>query len=258
VLGGSQTQVLSIFELQRYERQMLLEGWGRESQERLKRATVFIAGAGGLGSPVSIYLAAAGVGRIRICDSGAVETSNLNRQILHSDGDVGRRKIDSAVRTLRAVNPHVEITGLDVRIGRDNVANLVSGSDILVDCLDNFDTRYILNEHAAKTGLPFVHAGVHGMAGQLTFIKVPETPCLNCLFPEAPPQETVPVVGAAPGVIGCLEAIEVLKYITGRAGLLKGRLVIWEGDLMRFQELSVEKDPGCPVCGDNARTNGPR
>ncbi len=258
MLGGSQTPFLSFLELQRYERQMTLPGWGREGQEKIKRATVFIAGAGGLGSPVSIYLAAAGVGRIRICDSGAVETSNLNRQILHADRDVGRRKIESAVRTLRSVNPHAEIAGLDVRIARDSVANLVSGSDILVDCLDNFDARYILNEHAAKTGLPFVHAGIYGMAGQLTFIKVHETPCLNCLFPEAPPQETVPVVGAAPGVIGCLEAIEVLKYITGMPGLLKGRLLIWEGDLMRFQELSVEKDPGCPVCGENARTNGSR
>jgi adenylyltransferase/sulfurtransferase len=156
------------------------------------------------------------------------------------------------------VNPHVEITGLDARITRDSAAGLVSGADILVDCLDNFDTRYVLNEHAAKNGIPMVHAGVHGMAGQLTFIAVPETPCLSCLFPEAPPQETVPVVGAAPGVIGCLEAIEVLKFITGRPGLLKGRLLIWEGDLMRFQELHVEKDPGCPVCGDDARTNGSR
>jgi molybdopterin/thiamine biosynthesis adenylyltransferase len=258
LLGGDQTPFLSPIELQRYGRQMILAGWGRESQEKIKRAAVFIAGAGGLGSPVSIYLAAAGVGRIRICDAGAVETSNLNRQILHSDGDVGRRKIESAVRTLRSVNPHVEIEGLDARIGRESVANLVSGSDILVDCLDNFETRYFLNEHAVKTGLPLVHAGVWGMAGQLTFIKAPETPCLNCLFPEAPPQETFPVVGAAPGVIGCLEAIEVLKYITGRAGLLKGRLVIWEGDLMRFQELAVEKDPGCPVCGENARKNGSR
>jgi adenylyltransferase/sulfurtransferase len=157
------------------------------------------------------------------------------------------------------VNPHSGITGLDVRIARETVANLVSGSDIIVDCLDNFETRYVLNEYAAKTGLPFVHAGVHGMAGQLTFIKVPETPCLNCLFPKAPPQETFPVVGAAPGVVGCLEAIEVIKYITGMPGLLKGRLLIWEGDIMRFQELSVEKDPSCPVCGgDNARTNSPR
>jgi adenylyltransferase/sulfurtransferase len=256
VLGGSQSPFLSALERERYERQMLLPGWGREGQEKIKRATVFVAGAGGLGSPVSMYLAAAGVGRIRICDSGSVERSNLNRQILHTDGDLGGRKVESAVRTIRSVNPHVETTGIDAVIGPGNVKDLVAGSSVIVDCLDNFETRYVLNAHAAAAGIPLVHGGVWGMAGQLTFIEVPETPCLACMFPEAPPGETFPVVGAAPGVVGCLQVVEVLKYITGMPGLLKGRLLIWEGDLMRVQELPVEKDPGCAVCGGHEVCGG--
>ena len=236
-------------ELERYSRQILVPGWGVEGQKKVRGATVFVAGAGGLGSPASIYLAAAGVGRIRLCDWGRVELSNLNRQVLHAEGDLSKAKIRSAVASLRRVNPRVEVTGFLERIGPDTIAGLAAGSDILIDCLDDFETRYVLNEYAVRTGLPLVHAGVCGMAGQITFIRAPETPCLMCLFPEAPPRETFPIVGATAGVVGCLEALEALKFLTGKGNLLMNRLLIWEGDLMKFDEIAVDKDPACPVCG---------
>ena len=157
---------------------MLLSGWGEEGQKKIKQATVFIAGAGGLGSPVSIYLAAAGVGRLRICDLGAPELSNLNRQILHSDRDIGRNKALSAKETIATINPCVKVEDLSDKIESENVAQLVDDARIIVDCMDNFPTRHTLNEYAVKAGLPFIHAGVYGMSGQMTFIHTPETPCL--------------------------------------------------------------------------------
>lgn len=152
-------------EKERYNRQIILSDWGEEGQQRLKQATVFIAGAGGLGSPVALYLAAAGVGCLRMCDFGEPELSNLNRQILHTDEDIGKKKVFSAQETLSKINPHVDIVALPEKIDRENIAQLVSDSQILIDCLDNFETRFILNEYAVKTGLPFIHAGVYGMSG---------------------------------------------------------------------------------------------
>ena len=241
---------LSEVEKERYNRQIILPDWGEEGQQKLKQATVFIAGAGGLGSPVAIYLAAAGVGCLRICDFGEPELSNLNRQILHTDADIGKKKVHSAQETLSKMNPHVHIVALPEKIERKNIAQLVSDADIMIDCLDNFDTRYILNEYAVETGLPFVHAGVYGMSGQMTFIHSPETPCLSCIFPESSPSEIFPVVGATPGVIGSLEALEALKYLIGKEEwCLKRKLLIWEGDLGSFEQITIEKSPSCPVCG---------
>ena len=227
----------------RYNRQIVLSDWGREGQLKLKKATVFIAGAGGLGSSVCIYLAAAGVGCLRVCDFGNVELSNLNRQILHSDSDIGQKKIISAKRTLSGVNPHAKLVYLDDKITKTTIAALVDNADIIIDCLDNFETRYIINEYVVKTGLPFIHAGVYGMSGQVTFIHPPQTPCLRCIFPDAPAIEIIPVVGAAPGMIGCLEVQEALKYLTGRGTVLKNRLLIWDGDSATFEEFTVEKSP---------------
>jgi adenylyltransferase/sulfurtransferase len=233
----------------RYDRQIILPGWGEEGQRKLKGAAVFIAGAGGLGCAAGTYLAAAGVGRIRICDAGEVELSNLNRQVLYTDGDIGKGKADAAREALSRMNPHVEVEGLREKIESGTVSRLVGHSAIVIDCLDNFGTRYVLNEHAVRTGLPFVHAGVRGMSGQITFIHAPETPCLRCIFPSPPPDRTLPIVGAAPGVMGALEALEALKYLTGTVELLKGRLLVWEGDIATLEEMPVEKDPACPVCG---------
>ncbi len=233
----------------RYNRQIILPGWGEEGQEKLKQATAFIAGAGGLGSPVSIYLAAAGVGRLRICDFGEPELSNLNRQVLYTEEDIGKNKSLSAKETIAKINPQVKVENLSDKIEKGNISQLVGNAQIIVDCMDNFPTRHILNEHAVKAGLPFIHAGVFGMSGQITFIHAPETPCLYCTLPGSPPPEVFPIVGATAGVIGTLEALEVLKYLTGKGDLLKNRMLFWDGELMNFHEITLQKDPKCPICG---------
>jgi len=241
--------MLTADEKQRYGRQIILNGWGEEGQEKLKRSTVFIAGAGGLGSPVAIYLAAAGVGQLRICDSGTPELSNLNRQVLHSDVDIGRNKAISARETIARINPLVTVEPLEEHIVKENVARLVDNADIIVDCMDNFSTRHILNEYAFLKGLPFIHAGVTGMSGQITFIHAPETPCLFCFVPKSTPSAIFPIIGSTAGVIGTLEALETLKYLTGKGTLLKNRMLFWDGELMQFHEVPLQKDPHCKVCG---------
>ena len=235
-------------ERQRYNRQMILPSWGDEAQAALKESCVFIAGAGGLGSPVALYLVAAGVGNLRICDAGKVELSNLNRQILHTEDRIGKNKALSAVETLQAVNHAVQVIPLTDTLTADNVASLVGEARLMVDCLDNFQTRYILNDHAVKAGLPLVHAGVNGFCGQIAFIHPPQTACLTCLVAEAPPPETFPILGATAGAVGCLEALEALKYLTGTGELLKRRLLFFDGEIMQVQEGRFDKDPECRVC----------
>ena len=240
---------LTASENERYTRQMIISGWGEEGQERLKNSTVFVAGAGGLGSPASIYLAAAGVGTIRICDNGEPELSNLNRQILHSEADIGINKALSSKESIKALNPNVLVEPLTEMIKEGTVENLVGEADIIVDCLDNFETRHVLNEFAVKKSMPFVHAGIHGLSGQLTFIHSPETPCLSCVFPGVVPKEVFPVVGVTPGIIGTIEAAEAIKWIVGIGENLKNKLLIWDGDTMDFQKVEIKKDPDCRICG---------
>jgi len=247
-MSGDNHVILTDEDKTRYNRQIILSGWGEEGQKKVKQATVFIAGAGGLGSPVAIYLAAAGVGRLRICDFGEPELSNLNRQVLHNEEDIGKNKALSAKETIAKINPHIKVENLPDKIEGENIAQLVDDAHIIVDCMDNFPTRHILNEYAVKVRLPFVHAGVFGMSGQITFIHTPETPCLYCVFPGSPPSEVFPIVGATAGVIGTLEALEVLKYLTGKGSLLKNRMLYWDGELMTFQEIALQKDPKCIVC----------
>ncbi|MCP4714398.1 MAG: HesA/MoeB/ThiF family protein [Deltaproteobacteria bacterium] len=229
---------------------MIIPQWGEQGQEKLLAATVFIAGAGGLGSPVAIFLAAAGIGTIRICDCGEPELSNLNRQILHSESDLGRAKTESAQASLHNINPHCNVVPLHATISDDTIKELAGDSSIIIDCLDNFTARHVLNRHAVKYGLPLVHAGIHGLSGQVTFIQPPQTPCLACIFPGDVPNEIFPVVGVTPGIIGCIEACEALKWLTGIGELLCGKLLIWEGDTMNFQKITINKDPNCPVCGN--------
>ncbi|MBI5242212.1 MAG: HesA/MoeB/ThiF family protein [Elusimicrobia bacterium] len=236
-------------ERRRYDRQIMLPDWGIKGQKQVKEATVFIAGAGGLGSPAAIYLAVAGAGTIRICDDGEVEHSNLNRQILHMEADIDKKKVFSAQRRLQALNPYVKVEPLFDRVATDTVERLVGGAQIILDCLDNLHTRLVLNEYAVKKRLPLIHGAVHGLAGQLTFIHPPETPCLRCIFPGNPPRDTFPVVGAAPGIIGAFQALEALKHITGIGETLKGKLLIMDGETMEFSQVRVRKNPGCPVCG---------
>lgn len=240
---------LSETEQKRYARQMMMAGWGEETQKKLKQSVVFIAGAGGLGSPVAIYLAAAGVGTIRLCDFDSPDWSNLNRQILHDHTRIGMNKALSGKMTLERLNPEVAVTALTDRIDGSNVDALVADADIIIDCMDNFPTRYVLNECAMRKKIPFVYGSIWGIDGRLSFIQSPETPCLRCIFPEAPPQEVFPVVGATPGVIGTLQALEAIKYLTGVGPTLKGELLVWEGGTTDFQKFKVRKDPECPVCG---------
>ncbi len=237
-------------ELKRYHRQMLIDGWGETVQGKLKHSTVFVAGAGGLGSPVAIYLAVAGIGHIRICDFDTLELTNLNRQVLHDHTRIGINKAFSGKSTLEKMNPHIKVTALSEMITAENADDLVGNADIIVDCMDNFSTRYILNESAIKKNIPLVYGSISGIDGMLSFIQSPETPCLRCLFPEAPPGEIFPVLGATPGVIGCLQALETIKYLTGIGKNIKGKLLVWDGGKMEFRTLNAVKDPDCQTCGD--------
>jgi len=250
---------LSPDELERYQRQMMIDGWGEAGQEKLQRSTVFVAGAGGLGSPAAIYLCVAGVGELRICDSDAPELSNLNRQILHDASRVGINKASSAEQTLRALNPAVRVTPLTERIEPDNVDRLVGDAAIIVDCLDNFRARYLLNDVAVRRNMPLVHGAVSGLDGRMAVLHPPHTACLRCVVPEPPPEQAFPVLGATPGVIGTLQALEVLKYLTGVGESLLGELLVWDGARMRFVRVRFGADPRCPACGGGSpsrRANG--
>ncbi len=233
----------------RYDRQMMLDGWDDEGQRRVKEARVCIAGVGGLGSPVALYLTAAGVGTLRLVDHDVVELSNLNRQVLYTESDVGRAKVNCAEERLRALNPEVRIEAIQERITKENISDLVGASDVIVDGMDHFPARFLLNEAAVQKKIPFVHGAIWGMGGQVTVIVPGKTPCLACLFPETPPRKHSPVLGTAPGVIGCIQATEVLKLLTGIGNPLFGRLLLYDGEFMEFSEVHVRRKPDCPVCG---------
>ena len=248
-IGSAGPLALAAPERSRYLRQLLIPGWGQQAQEKLRDATVFIAGAGGLGCPASLYLAAAGVGRIRICDNGRVELSNLNRQVLYSDADIGKEKAVRAAEALRRANPHIAVEPLVERIDDSSIGRLAGGADLLLDCLDNFETRHVLNRFAAAKGLPLVHAGIEGLAGQVSFIQTPHTPCLFCMFPGSSPADRVfPVAGVTPGIIGSMQAAEAVKWLTGVGSTLSGALLFWDCGSMEFHRITVAKDPHCPVC----------
>ena len=242
--------MLSERELERYKRQMMMQGWGEETQEKLKNTTVFVAGAGGLGSPVSIYLATAGIGRIRICDFDSPDMTNLNRQILHDHTRVGTNKAISGKQTLEQLNPDIEVTAITDKIVAGNVDELVGDSAIILDCMDNFPTRFVLNDCAIRKGIPMVYGSIYGMDGRLSFIDVPETPCLKCVFEASPPQEVFPVVGATPGVIGSLQCLEAIKYLTGIGTPHRGKLLVWEGMGVSFRSFKTRVNPECPACKD--------
>lgn len=237
-------------EFERYLRQIIIPGFGEAGQRKLRSAEVVLAGLGGLGSAVAPYLVAAGIGRLTIIDDQQVELSNLNRQLLHWERDIGRLKAESAYEKLQALNPQVEIQAIAITITHHNARCLVQDADVVVDGMDNFPTRFVLNKACVQTGKPFVHGAVQGLAGQITTIVPGKGPCLKCVIPQVRKRKAIfPVLGAAPGVIGCLEAMETIKLITGIGEPLVGRVLFFDGLCMRFCEIEVRRNPTCPVCG---------
>ena len=233
---------------ERYWRQLQIDGIGEEGQERLKAARVVIAGAGGLGSVVSIYLAIAGVGEIRIIDHDTVEMSNLNRQILYGDSDVGQKKAEIALRKLKTLNPDVTVKAVTELITEKNAAELFGDVDAIVDAMDNIPTRYVLNKIAVANRVPLFHGAVRGFEGRATTIIPGKTACLKCIYPRLPQPEITPVIGVAPAVIGSIQATEVIKYFVGIGQLLTNRLLVYDGRSMEFMEVKLEKHSDCEVC----------
>ncbi|MFC2010502.1 ThiF family adenylyltransferase [Chloroflexota bacterium] len=236
-------------ERERYDRQIDITGIGEEGQEKLKKARVVIAGGGGLGSPSAIYLAAAGVGTIRIIDDDKVELSNLNRQVLHWDKDVGRKKVESAAEKLSQLNKGIKVEAIEATINETNVSLLVADCDVIVDAMDNLPTRYLLNKAAIEKRIPFVHGAVYGLEGRAMTIIPGETACLKCVYRGPVPKTKFPVLGATPAVIGSIQVTEVIKYITGIGKLLANRLLVYDGLNMKFNEFVVKRDPNCEHCG---------
>jgi adenylyltransferase/sulfurtransferase len=241
--------MLSKEELERYSRQILINGFGEEGQAKLKRAKVFIAGVGGLGSVTATYLAAAGVGVIRIVDHDKVELSNLNRQILHRAEDIGKKKVDSAAKRLKSINPEVKIEAVAEKMTEANISELVTGFDLIVDAMDNLPTRYLLNKIAIDKEIPFFHGAVNGFEGRAMTIIPGQTACLRCVYRGAVVEGSFPVVGVTPGVIGCIQATEVIKYLLGAGQLLGNRLLVYDGLNMKFTQFKVKRDPNCQHCG---------
>ncbi|MHA1238652.1 MAG: HesA/MoeB/ThiF family protein [Candidatus Odinarchaeia archaeon] len=242
---------LSDKELERYDRQIRIPGWGVEGQLKVKNSKVVVTGCGGLGSPASIYLAAAGVGHLVIIDKEKFELSNLNRQILGWEKDLGRPKVEAAVEKLRQLNPEIKVEGLCIELTEENVEELIEGATVVVDAMDNWRTRFILNEACVKKRIPMIHAGVMGLGGQLTTIIPGETPCLNCIFSQIPEiAGGFPVLGTTPGVLAILQVFEALKLITGVGKLLTNKILVFDGETLSFDVVEVKRNPECKVCKD--------
>ncbi|GAA0478380.1 molybdopterin-synthase adenylyltransferase MoeB [Halococcus dombrowskii] len=247
---------LDATQLDRYSRHIIMDGVGPAGQGSLLDARVLVVGAGGLGAPTIQYLAAAGVGRLGIVDDDVVERSNLQRQIVHGDDDVGEKKVDSAARFVEQLNPDVTVEPHDERLGPDNVRSLVDDYDFVVDGSDNFRTRYLVNDACTLAGIPFSHGAIYRFEGQVTTFEG-ESPCYRCLFPEAPPAGTVPdcattgVLGMLPGVIGTIQATETVKSLMDIGERLDGRLLSYDALAMSFEELPLRADPDCPVCAES-------
>ena len=240
--------MLSGEERTRYSRQLLIPDIGKAGQEKLKSSKVFVSGLGGLGSVITLYLAAAGVGSLRIVDKGKVELSNLNRQILYGSGDIGKRKAEAAKKKLERLNPNVKIEAIARTFTERNANDLIDDSDVIVDALDNYPTRYILNRVALRKKVPFFYGAVRGFQGMLTSIIPGKTGCLRCLVPTPPAPSLVPIMGVTPAVIGCLQTAEVIKYIVGIGELLMNRMLLFDGLNLTFEVITFKKRETCPDC----------
>jgi molybdopterin/thiamine biosynthesis adenylyltransferase len=242
---------LSPSELERYNRQMLISDLGSEGQRKLKASKVVVAGIGGLGCLSSLYLAAAGVGKIVLVDKGKFKLSDLNRQILCWQRDIGRFKAEVAKEKLEALNPEIQIEALVAEITKDSAYGVIGCADVVVDGLDNWRTRFVLNDYCVMQGIPFVHAGVSALHGQMITIVPGEGPCLRCVFPKEPPEvEKIPVLGATPALLAALQVIDVIKLITGLGIPLVGRMLFLNGKEMEFETVEMQRSPKCPICSN--------
>lgn len=256
--AGANGAPLTNDEALRYSRHLILPEVGVDGQRRLKGARVLLVGAGGLGSPLGLYLAAAGVGTIGIVDFDVVDVTNLQRQIIHGTKDVGRPKLESARDRIRDVNPHVHVEAFETRLSSENALEIVGGYDMVIDGTDNFPTRYLVNDACVLTGKPNVYGSIFRFEGQASIFATREGPCYRCLYAEPPPPGLVPscaeggVLGVLPGIVGTIQANEAIKLIIGEGETLVGRLLLIDALRMRFRELKVRKNANCPVCGPNA------
>jgi sulfur-carrier protein adenylyltransferase/sulfurtransferase len=250
--------VLNPDQRNRYSRHLLLPEVGEAGQQRLLESKVLLLGAGGLGSPAALYLAAAGVGTLGIVDMDIVDASNLQRQILHNMDRIGERKVDSAKKTIALLNPDVNVVTHDVRFGADNVLEMLEGYDVVLDGTDNFPTRYLLNDASVLTRTPVVHGSIFRFEGQVTVFKPYEGPCYRCMLPEPPPPELAPscaeagVLGVLPGIIGSIQALETIKLLLDLGDPLIGRLLAYDALEQSFRTFKVRRDPECPTCGEHA------
>ena len=248
---------LSKEEILRYSRHLIMPEVGMEGQLKLKNASILLVGTGGLGAPLGMYLAAAGIGRIGLVDFDVVDATNLHRQVIHGTKDVGRKKLDSAADSIADINPNVKIDKYDVLLTSENAMEICAPYDIIIDGTDNFPTRYLVNDVCVLLKKPNVYGSIFRFEGQATVFATDGGPCYRCLYPEPPPPGLVPscaeggVLGILPGTIGLIQATEAIKLILGVGETLKGRLVLYDALSMKFRELKLRRNPECPVCGDN-------
>jgi adenylyltransferase/sulfurtransferase len=252
---ATELPTLNAEEIKRYSRHLIMPEVGMDGQRKIKAGSVLCIGAGGLGSPAAMYLAAAGVGRIGIVDFDVVDYSNLQRQLLHTTADVGRTKLESAKNKINALNPHVQVETYEEALSSDNAMRLFKGYDVILDGTDNFPTRYLVNDACVLMGIPNAYGSIFRFEGQASVFATKDGPCYRCLYPEPPPPGLVPscaeggVLGVLPGVIGVIQATESIKLLTGIGQPLIGRFLIYDALNMKFRELKLRKDPDCPVCG---------
>ncbi len=244
-------------QIDRYSRHIILPEVGGKGQKKLLESKVFLVGAGGLGSPAAFYLAAAGIGKIGISDNDDVDFSNLQRQILHSTKDVGRPKVQSAKETIADLNPDVEVVPYTERLNSENIIDIIKDYDVILDGSDNFPTRYLVNDACVMLGKPLSHGSIFRFDGQATTILPGQGPCYRCLYETPPPPDLVPscqeagVLGVIAGIIGVIQATEVIKLVLGKGNILNGKLLLYDSLNMDFKKLNIQRNPACPMCGEN-------
>lgn len=244
-------------QIERYSRHIILKEVGGKGQKKLLDGKVMVIGAGGLGAPIALYLAAAGVGTIGIADADVVDLSNLQRQVIHFTPDVGKPKVESAREKMEAINPDVRVRTYQEWISAANIARIIADYDFVIDGTDNFAAKFLVNDACVLAGTPYSHGGILQFDGQTLTVKPGESPCYRCIFPAPPPKDVIPtcaragVIGVLPGVLGTIQATEAIKYLLGQGDLLTSRLLTYNALRMRFREVPVKKSARCPVCGDN-------